>query len=77
MRYKMKITSIDMMDQIIKSNPDMEWDNWTVIVYTDDDVYYTKNGVFKDGRWRTKYRFNMLDYGIWNIPDRFIKYVQI
>jgi len=77
MRYKMKITSIDMMDQIIKSNPDMEWDNWTVIVYTDDDGYYTKNGVFKDGRWRTKYRFNMLDYGIWNIPDRFIKYVQI
>lgn len=73
----MKITSIDMMDQIIKSNPDMEWDNWTVIVYTDDDGYYTKNGVFKDGRWRTKYRFNMLDYGIWNIPDRFIKYVQI
>lgn len=77
MRYKMKITSIDMMDQIIKSNPDMEWDNWTVVVYTDDDGYYTKNGVFKDGRWRTKYRFNMLDYGIWNIPDRFIKYVQI
>ena len=73
----MKITNIEEMDRIVKSSPDMEWDNWTVIVYTDDDGYYTKNGVFKDGRWRTKYRFNMLDYGIWNIPDRFIKYVQI
>ena len=70
MRYKMKITSIDMMDQIIKSNPDMEWDNWTVVVYTDDDGYYTKNGVFKDGRWRTKYRFNMLDYLFFFGPKR-------
>ena len=44
----MKITSVDIMDQIVKSNPDMEWDNWVVIVYTDDDGYYTKNGVFRN-----------------------------
>lgn len=73
----MRITNIDVMNQIIKSNPDMEWDNWTVIVYTDDDGYYTKNGVFKDGKWRTKYRFDMRDYGVWDIPDRFVKHVQV
>ena len=65
------------MDRIVKSNPDMEWDNWTVIVYTDDDGYFTKNGVFKDGRWRTKYKFNMIDYGVWIIPDRLIPHVQV
>lgn len=77
MRYKVKIISLDVMDQIIKSNPDMEWDNWTVVIYTDDDGYYTKNGVFRNGRWMTKYRFDMKEYNTWNIPDRFVKYVQI
>lgn len=71
----MKITNIDTMDQIVKSNINMEWDNWTVIVYTDDDGYFTKNGVFKDGKWKTQYRFNMKDYGIWDIPDRLVKHV--
>lgn len=73
----MKITNIEEMDRIVKSSPDMEWDNWTVIVYTDDDGYFTKNGVFKDGRWRTKYKFNMIDYGVWIIPDRLIPHVQV
>lgn len=73
----MKITSKEEMERIVKSNPNMEWDNWTVIVYTDDDGYFTKNGVFKDGKWKTKYKFNMLDYGVWNIPDRFITHVQV
>lgn len=73
----MKITNIDTMDQIVKSNTNMAWDNWTVIVYTDDDGYFTKNGVFKDGQWKTQYRFNMRDYGVWDIPDRFVKHVQV
>ena len=73
----MKITNIEEMDRIVKSSPDMEWDNWTVIVYTDDDGYFTKNGVFRDGRWRTKYKFNMIDYGVWIIPDRLIPHVQV
>lgn len=73
----MKITNIEEMDRIVKSSPDMEWDNWTVIVYTDDDGYFTKNGVFRDGRWRTKYSFNMVDYGVWIIPDRLIPHVQV
>lgn len=73
----MRVSSIDVMDQIIKSNPNMEWSNWTVVVYTDDDGYYTKNGVFKDGKWKTKHTFNMIEYGVWIIPDRFVKHVQV
>jgi len=73
----MIINSIEQMEEIIKSNPNMEWDNWTVVVYTNDDGYYTKNGVYKDGKWRTKYQFNMVEYNVWNIPDRFITHVQV
>lgn len=73
----MKISSIEEMDRIVKSTPDMEWDNWTVIVYTDDDGYFTKNGVFRNNRWMTKYTFNMIEYGVWIIPDRLIPHVQV
>jgi hypothetical protein len=73
----MLINSINEMDSIVKSNLNMEWDNWTVIIYTDDDGFFTKKGVFKDGKWKTKYTFDMVDYGVWNIPDRFITHVQV
>jgi len=72
-----RINSIEEMDSIVKSNPDMEWDNWTVVVYTDDDGYFTKNGVFRNNRWMTKYRFDMIQYGVWLIPDRFVSHVQV
>jgi hypothetical protein len=73
----MKIDNIDKMESIVKSNPDMEWDNWTVVVYTDDDGYFTKNGVFRNNRWQTKYTFNMVEYGVWIIPDRYLTHVQV
>lgn len=73
----MKINNIEEMEKIVNLNPDMEWDNWTVIVYTDDDGYFTKNGVFRNGRWMTKYSFNMVEYGVWIIPDRFVTHVQV
>lgn len=73
----MKINNKVTMDSIIKENPDMEWDNWTVVVYTDDDGYYTKNGVYRNGRWMTRYRFDMVEYGVWSIPDRFVSNVQV
>lgn len=65
------------MEAIVKSNPDMEWDNWTVVLYTNDDGYYTKNGVFRNEKWQTKYTFDMVDYGVWNIPDRYLTHVQV
>lgn len=65
------------MDTIIKDNSNFEWDNWTVVVLTDDDGYYTKNGIFKDGQWKTQYRYDMVDYGVWEIPDRFLAHVQV
>ena len=73
----MKIKGFEEMDNLVKSNANFKWDNWTIVVYTDEDGYYTKDGVYKDGIWKTRYRFDMLDYGVWNIPDRFLKHVQV
>lgn len=73
----MMINSFQKMEAIVKSNPDMEWDNWTVVLYTNDDGYYTKNGVFRNEKWQTKYTFDMVDYGVWNIPDRYLTHVQV
>ena len=73
----MKINSREDMDSIVKNNLNIEWDNWTIVVLTDDDGYYTKNGVFKNGKWKTQYRFDMVDYGVWEIPDRFLAHVQV
>ena len=49
----MRISSKEKMDSIIKNNSNFEWDNWTVLVLTDDDGYYTKNGILKNGKWKT------------------------
>ena len=65
------------MNSIIKNHSNFEWDNWTVVVLTDDDGYYTKNGVFKNGQWKTQYRHDMVEYGVWEIPDRFLAHVQV
>jgi hypothetical protein len=65
------------MNSIIKNHSNFEWDNWTVVVLTDDDGYYTKDGVFKNGKWKTQYRYDMVEYGVWEIPDRFLAHVQV
>jgi hypothetical protein len=65
------------MNSIIKNHSNFEWDNWTVVVLTDDDGYYTKDGVFKNGQWKTQYRYDMVEYGVWEIPDRFLAHVQV
>jgi hypothetical protein len=73
----MRISNKEEMNSIIKNNSNFEWDNWTVVVLTDDDGYYTKNGVFKNGQWKTQYRYDMVEYGVWEIPDRFLAHVQV
>jgi len=73
----MRISNKEKMNSIIKNHSNFEWDNWTVVVLTDDDGYYTKNGVFKNGQWKTQYRYDMVEYGVWEIPDRFLAHVQV
>ena len=73
----MLIKSFKQMENIISNSKNMSWNGWTVVILEDTDGYFTKNGVFVDGRWQKQYSFNMLEYGVWNIPDRFITHVQV
>jgi hypothetical protein len=73
----MRIEGIEKMESIIKNSSHLSWNNWTVIAITDDDGYYTKNGILQNGKWKTRYSFEMLDYGVWEIPDRFLTHVQV
>jgi hypothetical protein len=73
----MRIEGIEKMESIIKNSSHLSWNNWTVIAITDDDGYYTKNGILQNGKWKTSYSFEMLDYGVWEIPDRFLTHVQV
>jgi hypothetical protein len=73
----MIIDNKDKMENIIQNNPNLKWDNWSVIAFKNEDGYYTKNGIFKDGKWMTQYRFDMIDYNTWNIPDKFLKEINV
>lgn len=73
----MTINGFDVMDKIISSSDNMSWNGWSVVVLDDTDGYYTKDGVFANGKWQKQYKFDMLEYGVWNIPDRFMTHVQV
>ena len=73
----MLINSFEQMENIISNSKNMNWNGWSVVVLDDTDGYYTKDGVFVDGRWQRQYSFSMLEYGVWNIPDRFLTHVQV
>lgn len=68
----MKITSLEKMEKIVKSNPNMKWDGWTVIVQIDKDGFYSKEGSFNKGVWVTEKRFDVDSRGTWDIPDRYL-----
>jgi hypothetical protein len=73
----MKIDSLEKMELIVKSNPHLKWDGWTVIVQIDQDGYYSKEGSFNKGTWITEKRFDVNNNGVWEIPDRFLAHVQV
>jgi hypothetical protein len=68
----MMITSLEKMEKIVKSNPNMKWDGWTVIVQINKDGFYSKEGSFNKGVWITEKRFDINDTGGWDIPDRYL-----
>ena len=73
----MRISSLEEMELIVKNNSHLRWDNLTVVALVEEDGYYTKNGVFDNGEWKTEHRFEMVDYNVWNIPDRYLTHVQV
>lgn len=69
----MKIIDLDQMEKIVKNNPQLFWEGWTVCTYSDEDGFYSKDGSFHEDKWMRKKIFEYANG--WNIPDRLIKNV--
>ena len=73
----MKISSLEKMELIVKNNPHLKWDGWTVVAQLNEDGYYSQDGAFNKGTWITEKKFKLNDSGVWDIPDRFLTHVQV
>lgn len=69
----MNITSLEQMEQIVKSNRALSWDGWTVISsYPSDKGSTSKDGALVNGKWHVQRRFVPTEKG-WDIPGKFVR----
>lgn len=69
----MNITSLEQMEQIVKSNRALHWDGWTVVSsYPSDKGSTSKDGALVNGKWHVQRRFEPNESG-WNIPGKFVR----
>ena len=69
----MKITSLEKMEQIVKSNRSLSWDGWTVLnSFPSEKGRTSKNGVRIKGVWNIQNRFEPTMDG-WDIPNKFVR----
>ena len=65
----MLVTSLEEMEKIVSSRPDLEWDGWNVVKYINkDNAIYSKDGAFKNGKWLIKKVFPLTEDG-WHLPN--------
>jgi len=66
----MFITSLEEMEDIVKSKKFLHWDGWTVIqTFPTDKGRTSKFGLYRNGRIQK--RFTPGSKG-WNIPEKFV-----
>ena len=69
----MVVDNLELMEQIVESNKNLEWDGWTVVEYHQRPTsFYDANAVYRNGRWYKVSRYSVLGNG-WTIPDRLFK----
>lgn len=65
----MLVTDLTVMEDIVSSRKDLDWDGWNVIKYSNhSNAMFHKNGAFKNGRWVKKTTFPLTETG-WHIPN--------
>lgn len=58
-----------VMEKIVSSREDLEWEGWDVVRYTKNPSGYSSvDGAFKSGQWYKKTVFPITTEG-WNIPN--------
>jgi len=69
----MKISDLDKMESIVKSNPSLKWEGWDVVFLEEDgDANLKKNAAFVDYKWHKRIVFENTG-GAWDIPDSILR----
>jgi hypothetical protein len=69
----MKISDLDKMESIVKSNPSLKWEGWDVVFLEEDgDANLKKNAAFVDSKWHKRIVFKNTG-GAWDIPDSILR----
>lgn len=71
--YKMVVTSLEKMEEIVLANKALSWNGWTVIhSYPSDKARTSKFGALLNGKWQMQKFFVPTNTG-WEIPDKFVR----
>ena len=65
----MLISTLEKMESVVNSNPNLSWDGWNVIHFKQaNDAVYKTNGAFVNGSWHIKTVYSP-DRNGWNIKN--------
>ena len=65
----MLVSSLTVMEQIVSSRPELEWDGWDVVFYKKNpSAQFDNTGSFKNGSWHKKITYPVSETG-WSIPN--------
>jgi hypothetical protein len=71
--YKMVVTSLEKMEEIVSNNKALSWNGWTVVhSYASDKARTSKFGALVHGKWQMQKHFVPTSIG-WEIPDKFVR----
>lgn len=66
----MLITSLQKMEEIVVSQPQLDWEGWDVVMYKKNNAaQFHVNGVYRNGEWYNKFTYPITESG-WSIPER-------
>jgi hypothetical protein len=66
------VVDLEIMDQIVSKSKFLSWDGWTVVeTVPSEKGFYSKFGVYKNGKWQMKKEFIPSIKG-GEIPDKYV-----
>jgi hypothetical protein len=63
------VTSLEKMEEIVRSSSNLKWIGWDVVKHTpSNNAMFVKNGAIIDGVWSEVNTFPATEHG-WEIPN--------
>lgn len=72
----MKIT-LEQAEEFVNAAHFVEWDGWTLNLFNDRyDGFYKQNGCWRNNQWQLKFRYEINDEGMYEIPARYARFIK-